>query len=72
MIYLLPFDPSSPPVSLSNLRRRAKGFGYRIARDSYSETFSLIDARTGLPLTGLDHVGLPAIANTIDAVRDKA
>jgi hypothetical protein len=72
VIYLLPLDPSSPPVSLSDLCQRAKDLGYRIAREPYSGTFSLLDARTGLPLTGLDRVGLPAIASTIDAVRTKA
>ena len=38
---------------------------YRIARDRYAETYSLIDARLRIPLLGLDHVGLPEIANAI-------
>jgi hypothetical protein len=69
VIYVLPIDPSSPPISLSCLRARAKRVGFRIARDRYSDTFSLIDARTGLPLLGLDHVGLAPVANAIEAVR---
>jgi hypothetical protein len=71
LIYVLPIDPSSPPISLTCLRARAKRVGFCIARDRYSDTFSLIDARTGLPLIGLDHVGLPAIANAVEAVRSK-
>jgi hypothetical protein len=62
MFYVLPSDPSSPPVSLTCLRKRAKRAGFYIARDRYTDTFSLIDARTGLPLVGLDHVKLPAVA----------
>jgi hypothetical protein len=69
VIYLVPANPTSPPVSLPSLRRRAKSVGYRIARDRYGETFSLIDARLRIPLLGLDHVGLPEIAHAIQAAR---
>ena len=69
MIYLIPANPTSPPVSLPSLRRRAKSVGYRIARDRYAETFSLIDARLRIPLLGLDHVSLPEIAHAIQAAR---
>ena len=69
MIYVIPADPTSPPVSLPNLRRRAKLAGYRVARDRYAETYSLVDARLHIPLLGLDHVGLPEIANAIEAAR---
>jgi hypothetical protein len=69
VIYVIPADPTSPPVSLPNLRRRAKCVGYCIARDRYAETFSLVDARLRIPLLGLDHVGLNQIANAIEAAR---
>ena len=69
MIYLVPANPTSPPVSLPSLRRRAKSVGYCIARDRYGETFSLIDARLRIPLLGLDYVGLPEIADAIEAAR---
>jgi hypothetical protein len=72
MLYVLPKNPASPPVSISALRGRAKRLGYRIATDRYSGTHSLIDAKTGLPLTNLDHVALIAIANVVEAVRIKA
>ena len=72
MIYFLPKNPASPPVSISALRGRAKRLGYRIATDRYSGTHSLIDAQTGLPLTNLDHVALVTIANVVEDVRIKA
>ena len=72
MIYVLPKNPASPPVSLSCLRSRARRCGYRIASDRYSETYSLIDARTGLPLAALDHVALHTIADVIEVVREHA
>jgi len=70
VIYIVPTDPTRPLVSFSALRQRAKRLGYRIASDRYSETYSLIDARTGLPLTALDHVALNAIADVIEVVRE--
>jgi hypothetical protein len=69
MIYVLPSDLTRPPVSLPNLRWRAKRVGYCIERDRYAETFSLVDVRLRIPLLGLDHVGLPEIANAIEAGR---
>jgi hypothetical protein len=69
VIYLLPCDTATPIISLPCLRSRAKRAGYRIARDRYTETYSLIDARLHIPLLGLDHVGLPEIANAIEAAR---
>jgi hypothetical protein len=72
VIYILPTDPTRPVLSFSALRGRAKRFGYRIASDRYSDTFSLIDGRTGLPLAALDHVGLHTIADVIEVVREHA
>jgi hypothetical protein len=72
VIYILPTDPTSPVLSFSALRGRAKRLGYRIATDRYSGTHSLIDAQTGLPLTNLDHVTLITIANVLEDVRVKA
>jgi hypothetical protein len=72
VIYILPSDPTSPPVSFSALRRRAKRLGYRIASDRYSDTYSLIDAQTGLPMAALDHVALHTIADVIETVREHA
>ena len=71
MIYVIPADPTSPKVSLRCLRSRAKAAGYRIARDRYAETYSLIDARLRIPLLGLDHVGLPEIAQAVQAAQDQ-
>jgi hypothetical protein len=68
-MYILPQECTSPPLSLPNLRRRAKRVGYRISRDPYSATFSLIDARLRIPLLGLDHVGLSEIARAVQAAR---
>jgi hypothetical protein len=67
MMYFLPADPSSPPSSLKRLRERARRAKYLIAADHYTGTFSLIDARLRRPLVGLEHVGLPEIANAIEA-----
>jgi len=72
VIYILPNNPSNPPLSLSCLRSRARRLGYRILGDRYSGTHSLIDTQTGLPLTNLDHVTLITIANVIEEVRAKA
>jgi hypothetical protein len=69
MIYLLPAHPATPGLSLSCLRSRARRAGYRVARDRYAGTFSLIDARLRLPLLGLDHVGLSEIANAVESAR---
>jgi hypothetical protein len=69
MIYLIPADPAIPSISLACLRSRAKRAGYRIARDRYAPTFSLIDGRVGVPLHGLDHVSLGAIAQALDKAR---
>ena len=57
------------PGFLCCLCRRAKRVGYRIARDRYAETYSLIDARLSVPPLGFDHVGLPEIANAIEVTR---
>ena len=69
MLYVLPADPASPVISLINLRRRAKRVGYRIARDRYGETYSLIDTRLGVPLLGFDRVDLPAVAQAIETAQ---
>jgi hypothetical protein len=66
MMYVVPADPTSPVVSLSCLRSRARRAGYRIARDRYRETFSLIDDRLRVPLLGLDHVALIEIAHALE------
>jgi hypothetical protein len=71
-IYILPANPAIPMLSFSALRGRAKRLGYRIATDRYSKTHSLIDAKTGLPLTNLDHVAIFVIANVIEQVRTRA
>jgi hypothetical protein len=69
MNYLLPADPATPICSLPCLRSRARRAGYRIARDRYAETFSLIDTRLRVPLLGLDHVELSAIARAVEAAK---
>jgi hypothetical protein len=53
------------------LRSRARRLGYRILGDRYAETFSLIDIKLALPISALEHVALPEIANAIEAVRTK-
>jgi hypothetical protein len=72
VIYLLPANPTSPLVSFSALRQRAKRLDYRIFGDRYAETFTLVDTRLGLPVSGLEHVGLPIIANAIESARTTA
>jgi hypothetical protein len=72
LIYLLPANPTIPVLSISALRGRAKRLGYRITSDRWSGTHSLIDRKTGLPLTNLDHVTLVTIANVVEAVRTRA
>jgi hypothetical protein len=69
VIYVLPTDPVYPPVSFSALRQRAKRLGYRIHGDRYAGTYTLIDKQLSLPISGLEHVALPIIANAIEAVR---
>jgi hypothetical protein len=53
------------------LRSRARRLGYRILGDRYAETFSLIDRKLALPISALEHVTLPEIANAIEAARTK-
>lgn len=69
MIYIVPSDPSSPTVSFSALRQRARRLGYGIHSDRYNDTYTLVDRQLSLPISGLEHVGLPVIANAIEAVR---
>jgi hypothetical protein len=69
MLYVLPANPASPKSSLKNLRESARRAGYLIAADYVTGTFTLVDARLRLPLLGLDHVGLAAIAHAIETVR---
>jgi hypothetical protein len=69
MHYVLPANPASPKSSLKRLRENARRAGYLIAADYVTGTFTLVDARLRLPLLGLDHVGLPAIAHAIQTVR---
>jgi hypothetical protein len=71
VIYILPTDPTRAPVSFPALRQRANRLGYRIFSDRYAETYSLIDAKLHLPVSGLEHVGLAMIANAIEEVRAK-
>jgi hypothetical protein len=56
---------STPTLQALSARR----FGYLIAADYVTGTFTLVDARLRLPLLGLDHVGLPEIARAIETVR---
>jgi hypothetical protein len=56
-------------LSLSRLRSRARRAGYRIARDLYGTTFSLVDMRLRVPLVGLDHVALAEIARAVEIAR---
>ena len=71
MNYFIPADPSNQAMctTTARLRGRARRTGYQVARDRYSNTFSLIDARLHRPLLGLDHVALPEIARAIEAAR---
>jgi len=69
MLYVLPADPASPLVSLPNLRSRAKRRGYRISYDRNTGAFTLVDSHLRRPIVGLEHVGLPEIANAIEATR---
>jgi hypothetical protein len=69
VIYLVPTDPTTPLISFSALRQRAKRLGYRILSDRYAETFSLIDAKLNLPISGLEHVAIHIIANVLEAAR---
>ena len=71
MLYVLPADPASPKSSLKTLRQTARRAGYLIAADYTTDTFTLVDARLRLPLLGLNHVGLPEIANAIEVARIK-
>ena len=71
MLYVLPADPASPKSSLKTLRQTARRAGYLIAADYTTDTFTLVDARLRLPLLGLNHVGLPEIANAIEVARAK-
>jgi len=71
MLYVLPADPASPKSSLKTLRQTARRAGYLIAADYTTDTFTLVDARLRLPLLGLNHVGLPEIANAIAVARIK-
>jgi hypothetical protein len=68
-IYFIPGDPTSPKEALPRIRAHAKRVGFRVQRDRYAPTFSLIDARLGVPLLGYDHVGLPAIAHAVEIAR---
>ncbi len=68
-IYILPGNPATPPLSLSRLRSRARRAGYRIARDLYANTYSLVDPRLRTPLIGLHHVELPKIARAVEMAR---
>lgn len=69
MIYFVPSNPASPPVTLPCLRSRARRAGYRVAADRYAPTFSLVDARLRRPLLGLDHVGLNDIARAVEVIQ---
>ena len=67
MVYIVPESPTSPIISLAALRTRAGQCGYHITHDRH-DTWSLIDARVGLPLVGLDHVTLVEIVRAIETV----
>jgi len=69
VIYLLPANPSSPPVSFTALRQRARRLGYGIFVDRYAGTYTLIDRQLSLPIAGLEHVALVVIANAIESLR---
>ena len=68
MDYIIPSAPATL-MSLPRLRSRARRVGYRIARDRYAHTFSLVDTRLHRPLLELDHVGLPEIADAVKSAR---
>jgi hypothetical protein len=70
--YILPSNPTSPPVSLSCIRSRARRKGYRVVFDRSTQTYSLVDARLSLPLLGLDRVELVEIARAVESVRTNA
>jgi hypothetical protein len=67
VIYVIPTDPTSPPISLPSLRSRAKRHGYRISYDRNIGAFTLVDCRLHRPILGLEHVGLVEIANAVEA-----
>jgi hypothetical protein len=67
--YIILSNPTTPNLSLPRRRARARSQGYRIARDHYASTFSLMERLRG-PLHGLDHAGLGEIANAIDGSLD--
>jgi hypothetical protein len=69
LIYIVPSDPSSPVLSFAALRKRARRAGFRIVTDRYTGTFTLIDARLGLPIGELEHVSLVTVANAVEAAR---
>jgi hypothetical protein len=69
VIYIVPTDPTRPLVSITCLRARARRLDYRIIADRYAETFTLIDAKLHLPVSGLEHVTIHTIANVLEAAR---
>jgi hypothetical protein len=71
VIYILAANPTTPTISLPCLRQRARRLDYRIASDRYADTYSLIDAKLQLPVSGLEHVGLATIANAIETPADQ-
>ncbi len=70
MLYVIPQNPASQTSSLSRLRSRARRVGFFIERHRHCETWSLIDARLRLPLSGLDRVGLAEIAAAVETARN--
>jgi hypothetical protein len=65
-LYFLPRNPARAATPLKVLRERARRIEYLIDAHYPTGDFSLIDARLHLPIAGLEHVSLSAIAAAID------
>ena len=68
MITILPADPTSSPVKLNSLRVRAKRRDFWIEHSRHSDLWTLVDARTGRSLSGLECVHLATIAREVLAL----
>jgi hypothetical protein len=66
--YIFPADPTSRPVNLNSLRVRAKRRGFWIEHSRHSDLWTLVEARTGRSLLGLESVHLITIAREVMAL----